>query len=167
VYRAYYHDIISKPGAARVDVSDVQLRWLHKRADMRKPTLQFNEFRKAFLELAPHYYFYEGDRVDGPAIITPDMSTDPELSVADHPDAGEDESEQATEPEPTEQPAPVDVDESSQEQPKVSRAHIRASLNRCLVVTTAVTRTGSFSPFTLNLWRHVSLAIVNRLTMPR
>ena len=96
VYRAYYHDIISKPGAARVDVSDVQLlRWLHKRADVRKPTLHFNEFREAFLELAPHYYYYEGDRVDGPAIITPDMSTDPELSVADHPDAGEDESERA------------------------------------------------------------------------
>jgi hypothetical protein len=125
VYRAYYHDIISKPGAARVDVSDVQLlRWLHKRADVRKPTLHFNGFREAFLELAPHYYHYDdGNRVDGPAIITPDMSIDPELSVADPPDAGEDESEQATVPEPTELLVPVDADESSQGKTKVSRAH--------------------------------------------
>ena len=68
VYRAYYHDIQSRPGAARVDVSDVKmLRWLHKRADVRKPTLHFSEFQDAFLELAPHYYHYEGDRIDHPA----------------------------------------------------------------------------------------------------
>jgi hypothetical protein len=118
VYRAYYHNIIQNAGAARVDVSDVQmLRW-------RKPTLHFNAFREAFLDLAPHYYYYyyEGDRVDGPAIITPDMSVDPELSVADHPDAGKDESEQSNEPQQVEQPAHVDVDEPSRESPAVPRA---------------------------------------------
>jgi hypothetical protein len=88
VYRAYYHDIIQRGGAERVDVSDVQmLRWYHKRVDLRKPTLRFSEFQDAFLELAPHYYHYEGDhRDDTPAtIITPDMSTDPELTVAPGP----------------------------------------------------------------------------------
>ena len=80
VYRSFYHDIVQRSGAARVDVSDVQLmRWYHKRVDVRKPTLHFSEFREAFLELAPQYYAYEGDRYDNdPAIITPDMSPDPE-----------------------------------------------------------------------------------------
>ena len=85
VYRAYYHDIQPRAGAARVDISDVQLlRWFNKRVDVRKPTLHFSEFQDAFLELAPDYYHYEGDRINHPAIITPDMSADPELTFNDN-----------------------------------------------------------------------------------
>ena len=57
VYCAYYHDTQSRQGATRVDVSDVQLlRWLHKCADVPKPTLHFSEYQDAILELAPQYY---------------------------------------------------------------------------------------------------------------
>jgi hypothetical protein len=36
-------------------------------------------FKEAFLELAPHYYHYEGDRIEeNLAIITSDISPDPD-----------------------------------------------------------------------------------------
>ena len=83
LYRAFHHDLVERAGAARVDVSEVQLlRWYGKRVDVRKPTLHFNEFRReAFLELAPHYYFYEDGKISHPAIVTPDMLPDPELTA--------------------------------------------------------------------------------------
>ena len=63
-------------------MSEVQLlRWYGKRVDVRKPTLHFNEFQEAFLELAPEYY-YEDGKINHPAIITPDMLPDPELTAA-------------------------------------------------------------------------------------
>ena len=125
VYRAYYHDIVIRPGAARVDVSDVQLlRWYHKRVDVRKPTLRFSEFQDAFLELAPHYYHYEGDRIeDNPAIITHEMSPDPALTVAAGPDTGEDLSDHDDEISlAPDQPVATDNGESQGQQPASKRA---------------------------------------------
>ena len=53
---------------------------------------------------------------DFPAIITPDISTDPALSVADHPDTGEDESEQVDDPQSAGQPDSTDIDKQPQGQ---------------------------------------------------
>jgi hypothetical protein len=106
------------------------MRWYHKRVDVRKPTLHFSEFREAFLKLAPQYYTYEGDRFeDNPAIITPDMSPDPELTVATEPDTGEDLNYHDETQETNAQTVPTDAGEPpgqpSATKPAVSSSHKR------------------------------------------
>eukprot|EP01036_Dinobryon_divergens_P033903 gene33903-biopygen26838 len=82
-----------------------------------------DSFREAFLELAPHYYHYEGDRFeDNPAIITPDMSPDPELTAASGPDTGEDLSDHDEPQVSNGQPALTDAGESPGQSPTTKRA---------------------------------------------
>ena len=42
IYLPFHHQLVSRAGAERVDVSEIQLlRWYGKRIDVRKPTLTF------------------------------------------------------------------------------------------------------------------------------
>ena len=57
IYLPFHHHLVSRAGAERVDVSELQLlRWYGKRVDVRKPTLAFGEVRKGMLELAPEVF---------------------------------------------------------------------------------------------------------------
>jgi len=57
IYLPFHHQLVSRAGAERVDVSELQLlRWYGKRVDVRKPTLTFGEVRKGLLELAPETF---------------------------------------------------------------------------------------------------------------
>ena len=57
IYLPFHHQLVSRAGAERVDVSELQLlRWYGKRVDVRKPTLTFGEVRKGMLELAPEIF---------------------------------------------------------------------------------------------------------------
>ena len=57
IYLPFHHQLVSRAGAERVDVSEIQLlRWYGKRVDVRKPTLTFGEIRKGMLDLAPDVF---------------------------------------------------------------------------------------------------------------
>ena len=143
-------------------------RRYHKRVDVRKPTLRFSEFQDAFLELAPHYYHYEGDNYDDtPAIITPDMSTDPELTVAPGPSTGEDLRGNDDEPDDTGNTAVADDGELTTI--RGASGHLRTSARPkppCTAIIEAMQTTLSF-PCTQNLWSHVSSVHVNDSTTRR
>ena len=113
IYRPFYHDLYKRAGAARVDVSEIQLlRWYSKRVDVRKPTITFGEFKNAALELLPVGY-EEAEKYESPAIIAPDLVDEAALYAgedSEHADeedsSGGDDSEVAQESADGATPAP-------------------------------------------------------------
>ena len=91
IYRPFYHDLYKRAGAARVDVSEIQLlRWYGKRVDVRKPTITFGEFKNAALELLPVGY-EEAEKDESPAIIAPDLVDEAALYAGEYSDHADEE----------------------------------------------------------------------------
>ena len=96
IYLPFHHQLVSRAGAERVDVSELQLlRWYGKRVDVRKPTLTFGEVRKGLLELAPET-FEDEDPTSSNTKIT--EGSDDEQYSSDEPESDIDLNDSETAP---------------------------------------------------------------------